>query len=407
MGLFLLIPPFFRSSGMNIGRTVFTQLTDYIDGYVFHTIVDKHKGNERVRHFTCWEHYLCMLFAQLTNRESLRDVETCLRAAGTKLYHAGIRSRVSRSTLADANEHRPWQMYHDIAQYLIREARVLYRNNKMFSKINTAVYAFDSTTIDLCLTLFPWARAAVYQKTNAAIKVHTLFDVQQKIPTFIRVSAANAHDVNFMDTLVYEPGAFYVFDRGYVDFSRLNRIENEKAFFVIRAKKSLRFIRVASLSVDKTTGVRVDQRVRLQVFYSLKEYPDQLRRIKYYDAAHDQTYVYLTNNFQLNSLTIAELYQARWEIETFFKWIKQHLRIKSFYGTSSNAVKTQVWIAISAYVLIAIVRKRLNINLSLYTILQILSVSLFEKIHIFQLLTDNQTHFIMPPSDNQLNLFNL
>lgn len=392
---------------MNVGRTVFSQLTDHLDEYIFKTIVDKHKGNARIRHFTCWEQYLCMLFAQLTNRESLRDIETCLRAAGTKLYHAGIRSRVSRATLAEANEHRPWQIYHDLAQHLIREARLLYRNEKMFSEITTAVYAFDSTTIDLCLTLFPWARAAIYQKTNAAIKVHTLFEVQQKIPTFIRVSAAMTHDVNFMDTLSYEPGAFYIFDRGYTDFFRLHRIDEEKAFFVIRARKSLRFARIESLPVDKTTGVQVDQKIKLQVFYSLRGYPDHLRRIKYYDPEHDQTYVFLTNNFLLNAFTIAQLYRARWEIEIFFKWIKQHLRIKSFFGTSPNAVKTQIWIAITAYVLVAILRKKLNINLSLYTILQILSISLLEKVSMFQLLTDNQPHFFMSPADNQLNLFNL
>lgn len=353
------------------------------------------------------EHYLCMLFAQLTHRESLRDIETCLRAAGTKLYHAGIRSRVSRATLAEANEHRPWQIYHDLAQHLIREARLLYRNEKMFSEITTAVYAFDSTTIDLCLTLFPWAHAAMYQKTNAAIKVHTLFELQQKIPTFIRVSAAMTHDVNFMDALSYEPGAFYIFDRGYTDFFRLHRIDEEKAFFVIRARKSLRFARIESLPVDKTTGVQVDQKIKLQVFYSLRGYPDHLRRIKYYDLEHDQTYVFLTNNFLLNAFTIAQVYRARWEIEIFFKWIKQHLRIKSFFGTSPNAVKTQIWIAITAYVLVAILRKKLNINLSLYTILQILSISLLEKVPMVQLLTDIQPHFFMSPADNQLNLFNL
>jgi hypothetical protein len=392
---------------MNVGRTVFSQLTDHIDEYIFKTIVNKHKGNARIRHFTCWEQYLCMLFAQLTNRESLRDIETCLRAAGTKLYHAGIRSRVSRSTLAEANEHRPWQIYHDLVQHLIREARLLYRNEKMFSEITTAVYAFDSTTIDLCLTLSPWARAAVYQKTNAAIKVHTLFDVQQKIPTFIRVSAAMTHDVNFMDTLIYEPGAFYIFDRGYTDFLRLHRIDEERAFFVIRARKSLRFARIESLQVDKTTGVQVDQKIKLQVFYSLRGYPDHLRRIKYYDPEHDQTYVFLTNNFLLDAFTVTQLYRARWEIEIFFKWIKQHLRIKSFFGTSPNAVKTQIWIAVSAYVLVAILRKKLDINLSLYTILQILSISLLEKVSMFQLLTDNRPHLFMSQTDNQLNLFNL
>ena len=392
---------------MNVGRTVFSQLTDFINDYVFISIVDQHNGNNRVRHFTCWEQFLCMLFAQLTNRESLRDVETCLRAVGKRLYHAGIHSIVSRSTLAEANENRPWQIYQDLALHLIREARGLYRDEKLFSDIDTAVYAFDSTTIDLCLTLFPWARAAAYQKSNAAIKIHTLFEVQQKIPTFIRVSEAIAHDVNFMDTLLYEPGAFYIYDRGYYDFLRLHRIENEKAFFVIRAKHNLRFTRIESFSVDKTKGVMVDQRIKFHGFQALLDYPDQLRRIKYYDSVHDHTYVYLTNNFQLNSFTIAELYRARWGVETFFKWIKQHLRIKSFFGTSSNAVKTQVWIAISTYVLIAIMRKKLNSKLSLYTILQILSVSLFEKTLISQLLTELPLQIVTPSTDNQLYLFDL
>ena len=390
---------------MNVGKTVFSQLTDHIDEYVFKSIVKKQRGDFRVRHFSCWEQFLCMLFAQLTGRDSLRDIETCLRAVGNKLYHSGIRSRISRSTLAEANETRPWQIYHDFAMHLIREARSLYHTEKLFADISTAIYAFDSTTIDLCLTLFPWAHAAAYQKTNAAVKVHTLFEVQQKIPTFIRVSAARAHDVNFMDALIYEPGAFYIFDRGYIDFSRLYRIDQGKAFFVIRAKQSLRFTRIESMSVDKSTGILVDQRIKLKIFYSVQSYPDQLRRIKYYDATHDQNYVYLTNNFHLDSLTIANLYRARWEIETFFKWIKQHLRIRSFFGTSPNAVKTQIWIAVSTYVLIAIIRKRLHIDDSLYTILQILSISLFEKVQLNQLLTDTQTHFFMSQSANQLNLF--
>jgi hypothetical protein len=392
---------------MNIGRTVFSQLTDYIDEYVFNSIVNEYKGNYRVRQFTCWEQFLCMLFAQLTNRESLRDVETCLRAVGKKLFHAGIRTHVSRSTLADANERRPWQIYHDLALHLIKEARVLYRDEKLFLEIDAAVYAFDSTTIDLCLKLFPWAHAAVYQKTNAAIKLHTLFEVQQKIPSFIRVSAAKAHDVNFMDAIPYEAGAFYIFDKGYLDFARLYHIDNEKAFFVIRAKHNMRFTRLESFAVDKETGVQVDQRIKFSVFYSHLKYPDHLRRIKYYDPVHDHTYVYLTNNFLLNPFTIAELYRARGSVEIFFKWIKQHLRIKTFFGTSPNAVKTQVWIAIATYVLVAIMRKKLKIDLSLYTILQILSVSLFEKTHISQLLTEYEPLKSMTSQDNQLILFDL
>jgi transposase len=290
---------------------------------------------------------------------------------------------------------------------LIKEARVLYRDEKLFSEINTAVYAFDSTTIDLCLKLFPWAHAAVYQKTNAAIKVHTLFEVQQKIPTFIRISAAQFHDVNFMDAIPYEPGAFYIFDKGYLDYERLYHIDNEKAFFVIRAKQNMQFTRLESFRVDKETGVRVDQRIKFQGFYSQRNYPDHLRRIKYYDSVHDHSYVYLTNNFVLTPFTIAELYRARWSVEIFFKWIKQHLRIKSFFGTSPNAVKTQVWIAIATYVLVAIMRKKLKIQLSLYTILQILSVSLFEKTLISQLLTEYEPLILTASSDNQLYLFDL
>lgn len=392
---------------MNIGRTVFSQIMDFVNEYDFKTIVETYDGDSRVRHFTCWEQFLCMAFAQLTGRESLRDTVICLRAVGTKLYHAGVRSRISRSTLADANERRPWEIYRDLAQHLIHEARTLYRNDKSFAEIVTAVYAFDSTTIDLCLTLFPWAHAAVYQKANAAIKMHTLFEVQQKIPTFIRISSAILHDVNFMDAIEYEPGAYYIFDRGYYDFSRLKHIDSEKAFFVIRAKRALHFSRIISAAVDKSTGIMVDQQILLKNFYAHRDYPDRLRRIKYYDAVHDITYTYLTNNFQLRALTIAQLYHARWEIELFFKWIKQHLRIKSFFGTSSNAVKTQLWIAITVYVLVAILRKKLRINQSPYTILQILSVSLFEKVSIFQLLTEIPHQFVMPSSDNQLNLFDL
>jgi hypothetical protein len=341
-----------------------------------------------------------MFFAQLTQRESLRDVATCLRVVGRKIFYAGVRSNISRSTLADANEHRAWEIYHDLALHLIDEARALYRDEKLFAEINTAVYAFDSTTIDLCLTLFPWAHAAVYQKTSAAIKVHTLYEVQQKIPAFIRISAAKSHDMNFMDGIPYEAGAFYIFDKGYLDFARLYHIDNEKAYFVIRAKHNMRFTRFESYAVDKTTGIRVDQKIKLPVFYSHRKYPDVLRRIKYYDPVHDHTYVYLTNNFQLNPFTIAELYRARWSVEIFFKWIKQHLHIKSFFGTSPNAVKTQIWIAISTYVLVAIIRKKLKVDLSLYTILQILSVSLFEKTLISQLLTDYERQKSIPSTAN-------
>jgi hypothetical protein len=390
---------------MNVGRTVFSQLMDYVPMHTFRLAVKRHKGERRVRSFSCWDQFLCMAFAQLTYRESLRDIETCLRSLGAKLYHTGIRCRVSRSTLADANERRPWKIYHDLALTLIERARTLYRDDKFLVELESALYAFDSTMIELCLTLFPWARGAGHTDTSAAVKLHTLLDIQTNIPTFIRVSAANIHDVIMLDELVYEPGAFYVLDRGYMDLTRLKRIDQSKAFFVIRAKKTLRFNRLQSHPVNKSAGVMADQTVRLTVWRTHHQYPDRIRRIKFFDGDRDRTLVFLTNNFFLDALSVAKLYRSRWQIELFFKWIKQHLRIKAFFGTSPNAVRTQVWIAVSIYILVAIIKKELDLHLSLYSILQILSVTAFEKVPLDQVLieTEPQLQHHCPP--NQLSLF--
>jgi len=344
-----------------------------------------------------------MAFAQLTYRESLRDIEACLRAQETKLYHMGIRGKVSRSTLADANQMRDWRIYADFAHALIHIARKLYINEEFGVELNQTVYALDATTIDLCLSVFPWAH---FRQTKAAIKLHTLLDLRGNIPTFIHISDGKLHDVNVLDILIPEAGAFYIMDRGYVDFARLFTLNQYQAFFVTRAKSNLHFRRVYSHPVDKQSSLICDQTIMLSGFYSAKDYPDRLRRIKYHDRQTNKNLVFLTNNFKLPALTIAELYRCRWQVELFFKWIKQHLRIKSFYGTSQNAVKTQVWIAISVYVLVAIIRKRLNLNESLYTILQILSVTAFERTPLNQLLT--QMDYTMNKADdaNQLNLFN-
>lgn len=344
-----------------------------------------------------------MAFAQLTYRESLRDIEVCLRAQKSKLYHMGIRGKISRSTLADANEKRDWRIYADFAQSLIHIARKLYLDDEFGVELDQTVYALDSTTIDLCLSVFPWAR---FRKAKGAIKLHTLLDLRGNIPTFISISDGLLHDVNVLDELIPEPGSFYIMDRGYVAFDRLFALDMIGAFFVIRAKSNLKFRRLYSHPVDKTTGIKCDQIIRLTVPRSAKHYPEKLRRVKYFDAKTKKTLTFLTNNFALPALTIAELYRCRWQIELFFKWIKQHLRIKSFYGTSENAVKTQIWIAVSIYVLVAIIKKRLKLEASLYTILQILSVTVFEKTSIFQILTDS--HCTTEPNElyNQLNLFN-
>jgi hypothetical protein len=387
---------------MNFGQTIFSQLMDFITTHEFNQCVKRYNGNYKIKNFTCWEQFLCMAFAQLTYRESLRDIQACLRAANKKLYHMGIRSKVSRNTLAHANQIRDWRIYADFAQVLIKEARKLYIKEDFGVQLEQTVYALDSTIIDLCLSLFPWA---LFRKKKGAVKLHTLIDLRGNIPTVIFITHGKVHDVNILDDLVIEAGAIYVMDRGYLDFERLYMIHQSSAFFVTRAKSNFDFKRLHSKRVDKATGVLCDQIVTLQGFYAKKSYPDKLRRIKYYDADKKKRLVFLTNNFLLPALTIAEIYRCRWQVELFFKWIKQHLRIKAFYGTSENAVKTQIWIAISVYVLVAIIKKRLNLNLSLYTILQILSVSLFEKTPVLQALTSTDYNDHEEDFHKQLILF--
>jgi hypothetical protein len=377
---------------------------DYLPMDKFRQCVDRYKGNYKVKKFSCWDQFLCMSFAQLTYRESLRDIETCLRAMRPKLYHMGIKGKVSRSTLAEANEKRDWRMYADFAQILITEARELYRQEEFEKELNETVYALDATTIDLCLNLFPWAK---FRKHKGGIKLHTLLDVQTRIPTFIYITPAKVHEVNILDIIVPEAGAFYVMDRGYVDFARLHTLHLNNSFFVIREKSNMDFKRIYSHPVDRTTGVLCDQIISLTGFYTSRDYPDKLRRIKYHDIQRDKHLIFLTNNFSLQTLLVAKIYKDRWKIELFFKWIKQHLRIKSFYGTNQNAVKTQIWIAVSVYLLVAIVKKRLHINLSLYTLLQILSISIFETSPILGLTNDVEYGLKNNDPDNQLNLFNL
>lgn len=387
---------------MNSGQTLFAQLIDFLPSHEFRKCVRRYSGDWRVRTFSCWDQFLCMVFAQLTFRESLRDIVACLRSSDRRLYHIGIRGNVSRSTLADANESRDWRIYADLAQVLIGEARTLYRNESFGAELSNTVYALDSTTIDLCMALFPWAK---YKTTQNAMKLHTLLDLRGNIPTFIRVTPGQVHDVNILDQLVPEPGAFYVMDRGYLDFARLYHWTLSGAFFVTRARKDFRFRRILSHPVDKSTGVQCDQTISLVSFYPLRAYPARLRRVRYWDQQREKRLVFLTNNFVLSAPVIADLYRCRWQVELFFKWIKQNLRIKAFYGTSENAVKTQVWIAVCTYLLAAIARKRLNVQASLYTILQILSVSLFEKTPINQALSIADTPFAGEVNDNQLNLF--
>ena len=387
---------------MYSGKLVFAQAMDHLPLHTFRRCVQRYNGNLHIKSFTCQDQYRCMGFAQLTYRESLRDIEACLNAQSNKLYHMGIRSNVARSTLADANERRDWRIYADFAQSLIQTARRLYIDEDLGLELDNTVYALDATTIDLCLSVFPWAH---FRQTKAAVKLHTLLDLRGNIPSFIHISDGKLHDVNVLDVLLPEPGAFYVMDRGYLDFERLYQLNLASAFFVIRAKANLKFRRLYSHPVDKNTGLRCDQTVVLTGFYSAQYYPDKLRRIKYYDAETNKRFVFLTNNFSLPALTIAELYRCRWQVELFFKWIKQHLRIKSFFGTSENAVKTQIWIAVSTYVLVAIIKKRLNIKLSLYSILQILSLTLFESMPLDQLLTNCDQNMKNQNSDNQLNLF--
>ena len=387
---------------MNQGRTVFSQLIAFLPDREFRRCVARYEGDARLRGFSCWDQYLSMAFAQLTYRESLRDIEACLGALGAKLYHMGFQGKVARSTLADANESRDWRIFADFAHVLIRIARPLCAADPIGVDLDQSLYALDSTTIDLCLSLFPWAK---FRKHKAAIKMHTLLDLHGNIPTFIRVTDGKAHDVNILDEIFPETGAFYVMDRGYIDFERLFVFTLASAFFVIRTKENVLLQRRYSHPVDKSTGVRSDQTVILTTIGSATAYPDTLRRISYFDAETNQRLKFLTNNFTLPALMIAQIYKCRWQIELFFKWIKQHLRIKAFYGTSENAVKIQIWIAVSVYVLVAIVRKHLGLEASLYQILQILSVTLFEKTPILLAFQDAISQPGSPHDDNQLILF--
>ena len=388
---------------MHEGKLVFAQLMEHLPLHTFRRCVAQYPGRYPVQRFSHLDQFLCMAFAQLTYRESLRDIETCLRAQGAKLYHIGIRGGISRSTLADANETRDWHIYQDFALCLIQTARKLYAGDGFGLELKNTVYALDSTTVDLCLALFPWAR---FRQHKGAVKLHTLIDLRGNIPTFIHVSDGKLHDVNVLDQIPFEAGSFYVMDRGYVDFARLYRLHQTQAFYVTRAKSNLQYRRVYSHPIDKTTGLRCDQTIVLTGVQSGKDYPIHLRRVKFYDAKHDKLLVFLTNNFDLPALTIAQLYRCRWQVELFFKWIKQHLRIKRFLGTSENAVKTQVWIAIAVYVLVAIIKKRLKSELSLYTMLQIFSLTLFEKTPLNQLLRFSDDKNEAPTDDNQLILFN-
>jgi len=388
---------------MYSGRLIFSQVMDFMPMHQFRRCVDRYKGNYHVKGFTCLDQFLCMAFAQLSYRESLRDIESCLRAMQNKLYHIGIRSRISKSTLAYANENRDWRIYADFAQYLISIARELYANDDFGIELNETVYALDASTIDLCLSLFPWAR---FRKSKGAVKLHTLLDLRGSIPSFISITDGKVHDVNILDELLPEPGSIYIMDRGYLDFERLFLLHQYLAFFIIRSKSNTKFRRLYSHRIDKSTGLRCDQTIVLTGIKSKKYYPEKIRRVKFFDKEKGRSFSFLSNNFILPALIIADLYKCRWQVELFFKWIKQHLRIKSFYGTSENAVKTQIWIAVSVYVLVAIVKKKLKLDdLSLYTILQILSVTLFEKTPLIQLLNDSKYTNINRNIDNQLKLF--
>ena len=389
---------------MDLGKFVFAQLMDFVPRHDFDACVRRYGGDRRPRGFTCRDQFLCLAFAQLTYRESLRDIETCLRALAPKLYHAGFRGQVSRSTLADANRTHDWRIFADLAQVLIGRARKLYVTEPFGVEMEQTAYAFDSTTIDLCLSLFPWAR---FRRRKGAVKLHTLLDLRGNIPCFVRISHGKTADVTTLDHLPIEPGAFYMLDRGYVDFGRLYRFKTCSAFFVTRAKRGLDFTRRARRAVDTTTGLRSDQTIVLAGPRTSRLYPDPLRRIVFNDAETDRRFVFLTNNHTLPALTIARLYKCRWQVELFFKWIKQHLRIKSFYGTSDNAVKIQVWIAISVYVLVAIVKKELGVERRLGEILQILSLTLFEKTPIFQALSESKPQDPDLPFPNKLSLFDL
>src|ERR1700680_4287469 len=388
---------------MNFGRTVFAQLLDHLPSYEFQKCVTRYRGDYQQKTFSCWDQYLAMAFAQLTYRESLRDIEACLRSMQGKLYHLGFRGKVARSTLAHATASHDWRIFADFAQVLIAIVWPLYARDPIGVDLEQSLYALDSTTIDLCLSLFPWAK---FRRHKAAVKIHTLLDLHGNIPTFIRVTSGDVHDVNILDEIMPEPGSFYVMDRGYIDFQRLFVFTLSSAFFVVRTKSNALLQRRYSHPVDKSTGVRSDQTIILTSFESASAYPDALRRVSYLDKETQKRLKFLTNNFVLPAFTIAQIYKSRWQVELFFKWIKQHLRIKAFYGTSENAVKTQIWIAISVYVLVAIVRKRLGLDASLYQILQILSLSLFEKTPLDQLLNNKALQILHDENSTQLNLFN-
>ena len=388
---------------MHSGKLVFAQLMEYLPLHTFRRCVRRYPSKYPTKTFSHLDQFLCMAFAQLTYRESLRDIETCLRAHQAKLYHLGIRGNIAKSTLADANEQRDCRIYADFAMSLIQTARALYVSDRFAVELEQTVYALDTTTIDLCLSVFPWAH---FRSTKAAVKMHTLLDLRGNIPSFVHISDGKMHEVNMLDILILEAGSFYIMDRGFTDFARWFVMHQAQAFFITRAKSNLLFRRVYSRSVDKSTGLRCDQTIALTAPKARKDYPQHLRRIKFHDAKHNKDLVFLTNNFDLPSLTIAQLYRCRWQVELFFKWIKQHLRIKRFYGTTENAVKTQIWIAITVYVLVAIVKKRLNTEASLYTILQILSLTLFEKTTLDQLLKNTEMQMTTQQNNNQLNLFN-
>ena len=387
---------------MHTGKYLFAQLMTFLPERDFGRCVQKYRGNYRTRRFSCFDQYLCMAFAQLTYRVSLRDIEICLNSMKAKLYHAGIRGTIARNTLAQANRKRDWRIYADFAHLLIARARELYASDALAVELAETVYAFDSTTIDLCLTLFPWAH---FRKRKAAIKLHTLIDLRGNIPCFVHISSGKMHDVKSLDHLPLEPGAFYIMDRGYIDFARLHKFQQHMAFFVTRAKRKMRFRSRTQRPIDKATGLRCDQTIGLTGTKTALEYPESLRRIKYVDPDTGKRLVFLTNNFVLDALTIAKLYKCRWQVELFFKWIKQHLRIKAFYGTADNAVRTQIWIAISVYVLVAIVKKELKLERTMNEILQILSLNLFEKTAIFQALSDKIGPNEQGDNPNQLLLF--
>jgi uncharacterized protein DUF4372/DDE family transposase len=389
---------------MNLGRTVFSQLISFLPDREFRRCVTRYNGDQRLRGFSCWDQFLCMAFAQFTYREGLRDIEACLRASPDKLYHMGIRGRVSRSTLADANERHDWRIFADFAQILIARARLLYAHDPFGDDLQMSAYALDSTTIDLCLAMFPWAH---FRERKGAVKMHTLMDLHGNIPLFVCVTDGKVHDVNILDQIVPEAGAFYVMDRGYLDFKRLHRLTLAASFFVTRTKDNVLLQRRYSHPVEESTGVKSDHTVILTSQASAKNYPAPLRRVRYFDAEHQRFLVFLTNNFDLPALTIANLYKSRWQVELFFKWIKQHLRIKAFFGTSSNAVRTQIWIAISIYVLVAIVRKELRLSASLYQILQVTSVTIFERVPILQAFQQDQPREKSDPFPNQLSLLDL